>query len=244
MTKKPESVARYTVGLDVLLQRGANLLAAGRRDLAMPNNLGLSAFGYDAKKLDAIEAAGEVVSGLPTDEEYVGALTEKTAVKDALATQLRNQVGEIVARASSFYGDSSGRVRRYGAERLAKMTDGQLWQCAKRAARVATSQLTDLADKGLTAQHIADLTVTNIAFDTARDAQDDIIRERDIATQERIDAANAYFALLQTLAADGQAHFMSRDEARYNDYVWEPAPGTSPTDDNGAPDPTPPTPTP
>jgi hypothetical protein len=238
MTRKAETVARYTVALDVLLQRGANLTAAARRDLALPNSLNLSAFGYDEKTLDLIDAAGEVVSAMPTDDEFVGILTEKTALKDQLAAQLREQISEIVARATTFYGAESGRVRRYGADKLSKMTDGQLWQCAKRTARVGQAQLADLAAKGLTAQHLNELIEASASFDQARDAQDDAIRERDIATQERVMAANAYYELLQKLAADGQAHFVARDEARYNDYVWEPNPET-PAPDAGAGPPVP-----
>lgn len=37
-------------------------------------------------------------------------------------------------------------------------------------------------------------------------------------------AATPYYEQLQALAATGQAHFEPRDEARYNDYEWDPAP--------------------
>ena len=87
------------------------------------------------------------------------------------------------------------------------------------------NQLTDLAAKGLTQGHLDTLIADYGKFDTARDDQDDAIRERDIATQERLIAANTYYTMLVKLAADGQAHFESKDEARFNDYVWEPAPG-------------------
>ena len=225
MAKKKEVVAAYTVSIDELLQKGGNLVAAARKDLTLPANGGLDQFGYDTGQLDAIGTAGEAVSELPTDDEFVGVLTEKTKIKDGLANTLREQVAGIVARASSFYGAESGKVRRYGADKLSKMTDGQLWQAAKRTWRVATAQLTDLGTKGFTATMLTTLKTDTLAFDTARDEQDDAIRERDIATQERVTAANAYYAQLQKLAADGQAHFVSKDEARYNDYVWEPAPG-------------------
>ena len=223
--KKKEVLPLYRDEVNVLLQKGGNLTAAARRDLSLPGKAGLDQFGYDTAQLAAIEAAGEAVSDLPTDDEFVGILTEKTTAKDKLANTLREQVVGIVARASSFYGESSGKVRRYGAQKLSKMTDGQLWQAAKRAHRVATTQLADLAAKGLTAAMLLKLKQDYLAFDTARDEQDDAIRERDIATQERIIAANTYYVQLQKLAADGQAHFEARDEARYNDYVWEPAPG-------------------
>ena len=225
MAKKPEIIARYTVSLDELLQKGGNLTAAARRDLSLPNKGGLDDFGYTADQLAVIEAAGEVVSEMPTDDEFVGVVTETTDLKDGLADQLREQIDGLVARAISFYGDASGKVRRYGADKLSKMTDGQLWQCAKRAVRVGKIQLNDLKAKGLTQEYLNTLVSTYTKFDAARDDQDDAIRERDIATQERIMAANAYYAQLQRLGADGQAHFVAKDEARYNDYVWEPAPG-------------------
>ena len=225
MAKKKVVASLFNEAYDVLLQKGANLTAAARRDLALANKGGLDQFGYDGAQLDAIDAAGTVVSEMPTDDEFVGILTEATAAKDALAEALRTQVAEIVARATTFYGADNGKVRRYGADKLSKMTDGQLWQCAKRTTRVATAQLADLAAKGLTPAHLTTLRADITAFDTTRDTQDDAIRERDIATQERLIAANTYYEKLLKLAADGQAHFESRDEARYNDYVWEPAPG-------------------
>ncbi len=228
MAKKKEVLPLYRDELNVLLQKGSNLVAAARRDLNLPDNKGLTEFGYTAGQLDAIEAAGEVVSAMPTDDEFVGILTEASATKDELAEELREQISGIVARATSVYGEESGKVRRYGATKLSKLTDGQLWQAAKRTARVAAGQLTELQTKGLTQRHLDTLVATFRKFDSARDDQDDAIRERDIATQERLIAANAYYEKLQRLAADGQAHFVSRDEARFNDYVWEPAPQSGP----------------
>ena len=225
MAKKKEILPLYRDELNVMLQKGSNLTAAARRDLALPGKLSFTNFGYDPQQLDAIAAAGEVVSELPTDDEFVGILTEATTTKDALANSLREQVAEVVARSVSFYGADSGKVRRYGADKFSKMTDGQLWQCSKRVARVGKNQLADLAAKGLTQAHLDTLIADYKKFDTARDAQDDAIRERDIATQERLIAANTYYEMLTRLAADGQAHFESKDEARFNDYVWEPAPG-------------------
>lgn len=224
MAKQKETKALYTVAVDVLLRKGSGVIAAARRDLNLPDNKGLADFGYTPDSLNAIEALGEVVSEMPTDEEYVGVLVEKTAAKDSLADSLREQIGGIVARATTFYGADSGPVRRYGAGKLSKMTDGQLWQCAKRTARVGTKHLDDLKAKGLTQGHLDELIATYGKFDTARDEQDDAIRDRDIATQDRVRAANKYYQALQPLCADGQAKLGPIDEARANDYVWEPAP--------------------
>ena len=224
MAKQKENLPRFTVAVDVLLQKGSAITAAAHRDLNLPGAQGLADYGYTKASIEAIEALGDAVSEIPTDAEYVGALVGQTAIKDQLALGLRTQIGDIVARAVSFYGAGSGAVRRYGADKLSKLSDGQLWQCAKRVWRVGTSQLADLAARGLTAQHLSALKLQYTAFDAARDAKDDAVRERDIATQERIRAANAYYAALLPLLADGKAKFGPTDEARANDYVWEPSP--------------------
>lgn len=234
MAKKQKTVTPlYRDSVDELLYKGKNVTKAARRDL----DSHLADYGHTTDSIKEIEDAGQALSEMPTDEEFVGVLVEKTAIKDQLADEVRSQIDGIISRASSFYGPTSGKVRRYGAEKLSKMTDGQLWQCAKRTVRVGTTQLDELKAKGLTQQHLDTLLATAGKFDAARDEQDDAVRDRDIATQERITAGNAYFTKLQPLMADAVAKLGPVDEARANDYVWDPSPET--TDDTL---PTPPTP--
>ncbi len=99
------------------------------------------------------------------------------------------------------------------------MSDSELEKCGKRVARTATLLLTQLAAEGITAAQIADLKTTAIGFEDAQDNQLDAINDRDIATEERIDAGNALYEKLVKFCNTGKDIWVNASEARYNDYI-------------------------
>lgn len=60
------------------------------------------------------------------------------------------------------------------------------------------------------------------------------VSDRDIATENRIEALNALYALVMKYAGTGQDIFYEENEAKYNDYVIYDTPsGLPPRDPDG-----------
>ena len=83
----------------------------------------------------------------------------------------------------------------------------------------ATKYLSELSDEGLTAAKITTLTSERATLDVAIDAQAKGISDRDLATEDRIEALNKLYQLLTKYAGIGQDIFYETDEAKYNDYL-------------------------
>jgi hypothetical protein len=88
--------------------------------------------------------------------------------------------------------------------------------------------LDDLAEKGLTQQMLDDLETVIGEFDNALSMQEDAISSRDIATEERIEKANAIYAIVSKHCDTGKRIWVSSNQAKYNDYVIYDTPSGKP----------------
>ena len=174
---------------------------------------------------------------LPTDQELLGAQIEATEKKDLIAENLKVAIREIMTRAQSKYGVHGARYKKFGTEGMDVMDDPHLLVCGRRVKRIATEFTAELATKGLTAAMITALNNLNQDFEDALDKKSDAIATRDVATEDRIEMGNTLYKKLADYADLGKTIWITRDEAKYNDYVLYDTP-------TGLPPATPPTPAP
>lgn len=156
---------------------------------------------------------------LPTDEELLGMKMETTEIKSALAEKVRVSIREIMTRVNMKYKTQSARYRRFGTAGLNVFDDQDLLACGRRVHRVAEMFFTELASTGLTVEILNELDNLNLALEAALDAQSDAISDRDIATEDRIEIGNALYDKLMNYCEIGKTIWITKDEAKYNDYV-------------------------
>ena len=226
-----EEIRRYRMSDARLVQLTDSVRQSAQRDAAELLN-----YGVTAATITALEAARDAFADNPTDEELSGDLVIATQAKNAQKLELQRQVRQISDRARIKFGEADGRFRKFGVELLTRQGDDELIRTARRVVRVATSLLPELSSEGLTATMISDLGAAADSFDNLVDAQDDAIKNRDIAVDERIGLGNALYDLLVNLAAKGKLCWEDVNEAKYNDYVLSASasPATQVTEGNVA----------
>ncbi len=218
--RKSEVKPVFNMSYGALMQLGDLAVALITRDAAE-----LATYGIDAATKTFISTTTEALKDFPSDEEYEGHAMVTTETKNKTADDLKVVVRSIMVRAKNGFGENSGKYRRFGTIGMNEMNDNDLLKLGKRVVRVATIMQPALADKGLTVAIIADLNVIVTQFDTSIGAQDDAIREREIATEDRIELGNLLYKKIVEVFDSAKDYWVTREEAKYNDYIIYNIPG-------------------
>lgn len=221
--KKQSDNRNFSMSYPALMQLGDKAVSLINRDAAE-----LAIYGIDGTVLFFINTKTQELKDFPTDDEFLGAVTDATEIKDALADQVKVAVRSIMVRAKNGFGEGSGKYNRFGTLGMNNLSDIELLQCGKRVVRMATLFLPLLAAKGLTQQMINDLATSTAQFDNAIDAQDDAVRLRDSNTAERAELGNLLYNKIVEVFEDGKDYWFTRNEAKYNDYVLYTGGGSPP----------------
>ncbi len=202
-------------------QSFADLMQLGDKadDLMERDAVELLPYGVDATFRSDTATLTQDLKDFPTDEELQGAAAEQTEIKNESADVVKVLIRSVMVRAKNAFGESSAKYRRFGTKGLDELTDNDLLKCGKRVVRTATLFQVPLSAKGLTPAMIAALNTKVTTFDDDIDAQDDAIRQRDNATEDRIELGNALYKKITELFDYGKDYWITRDEAKYNDYV-------------------------
>lgn len=156
---------------------------------------------------------------IPADEYYEGFKMVKTEEKDRAREKLNTKISEIMALVALRFGKSSAHYRHFGIGNIVNLTDEQVQRSCANVVRCAMLYRNELLEVGVT-QHLIDgLHSSRNEFITTLDAQGFTVRDRDIATENRIVAGNKLYQELMRYMNVGKAFWKSRNEAKYNDYI-------------------------
>lgn len=205
-------IFRFSFGY--LMQLGDEAVSLIDRD-----TVELAPYGVDAAKRTEIATKTQELKDIPTDEELLGLVGIKTEAKDLKADELMVFIRDVMVRVRNAFGEESRIYRRYAVGSMALMRDNDLFKCARRVSRMSTEYITELTPYGVTPAMLTALDALAVEFDLTIDDKEDAIRERDIATQERVKLANALYSLIAEVYDYGKTYWYTRDEAKYNDYI-------------------------
>jgi hypothetical protein len=211
----------YSMADADLKQKADGLKATITRDLA-----DFAKRNITATQVTAYEALIDAFDDASTDEELLGEVMVATDAKNVIAENTRVAIRAIRGMANTAY-NGKGKYRIFAFEELTKLTDADLYKLAKRVVRVGGKLFTDLAAQGLTQAQLTDLDNLAKSFDTAIDAVEEAIENRDLETQDRIIKGNTLWQEMLRLAAIGKSLYEDTNEAKFNDYVLIGA-GTAP----------------
>ena len=165
---------------------------------------------------------------IPTDEELVGAQGMATEAKDAQAVKVRAGISSIMTRAANTFGTHTSKYRRFGINGISDLIDQQLLISARRVNRVGRLFVTELAPQGLSIEILDDFKADFDLFDDLLIAQENAIADRDDATENRIEKANAIYHEIVKYCENGKRIWESVNEAKYNDYIIYDTPSGEP----------------
>ncbi|MBC7495298.1 MAG: hypothetical protein H7221_09850 [Flavobacterium sp.] len=214
MAKKEMIVAKFRFAFSFLKQLADELVMLIERDIAEFTDR-----GFTAAKKTALQAAIDAVENFSTDEELLGVKMSTTETKDAARASLETQMRTVFLAAKNTFGEKTGKFREFGDVNLTKQTDSDLVRSAKAMITTATKYATDLGGEGITTAKTALMTTTRSELDKAIDDQKNAIKDRDNATETRILLANDLYDLVVRYADTGKDIWITKSEAKYNDFV-------------------------
>jgi hypothetical protein len=172
---------------------------------------------------DALTAARDSFANFPTDEELAADVSTAAVAKDARRAEMEDLADQIRNMAAEAFGERSTQYKAFGFAGLANMSDADAHRAALRIHRRADAAMTTLANEGLTAPRLTAFLTKVGQFDTAINAVEDAEALRDQKTQQRIGLGNTLFDEVSSIASVGKSLYVNTNEAKYNDYVIDPA---------------------
>lgn len=200
-----------------LLTRGLAIVAAARRDAVK-----MAEYGYSAAAIDAIDTKITALLQAPTDVELAAILKEKTRAKNALqAEAIEHVMAQLMQRVGLKYGFNSAVHARFRVSGIQNRRDGDFLLTLYQVHRKADDAdfKTGMASVGLSQAHVDAIGAYATGFQERLMEQDEALRQRDSALENRVAAANALYAEVVKLAGLGKRLWVNESEAKYNDYV-------------------------
>lgn len=208
-----------------LMQNSDNMVNLLERDSAEFLDRGVT-----PAKVTQFIAARDSFANCPSDEKLEGIKQTKTETKNYARAALEQLMRSALIMARNVFGEGTGKYKEFGESDITSLSDDQLVRNAKLLIDAAQKYLADLGAEGMTSDKITSLTQSRLDLDLAIDAQLKAINERDVITEDRIEKANALYALLVKHSESGRDIWYSKSEAKYNDYVIHVTPEIGPAE--------------
>lgn len=214
MAKKKEVVLLFNFSYGELIAQCLEKSYYFNRDVA-----DLTPRGVTAARITAFNDQTTSFSGLPTDEALRGEQEAFTEVLTAKREILITSIQDILGIAALTFGEHSGKYHSFGSTDLNRLTHEALYFKSDNVETRGTTYLTDMGPHGLTSGMITTLNTQQGDLKTAIKNRDGAIANRDIGKQTRRTAANALYAEMKDMAGTAYNYYVTRDEAKANDYV-------------------------
>ena len=210
----PEFLREYNFSDGVLEQLSDLIIANLERDLATLADRGIS-----QAVIDNIKLLREDFGDTPTDEEAIGKIGVAVSAKENARDTLLLAARRLRTAAQNVFGEDSARYKRFGFDKMDKLTDDKLSRALRKMRRVGGLLQPQLNDEGITPIFLNELGLLNEAFVTALDNIDIAEDNRIVFTEARAEKGNKLYREVARAANIGKDAFFSINEADYNDYV-------------------------
>lgn len=179
----------------------------------------LSRFGVTAADLSELIARRTAFAKLPDDTDEQAQIYGAAQHKEQTRALLQTHINNAYAHALRHFGKNSLVVHRMDISGLGVMTEADFLAAAHRLYHATNDNHLALAERGLSAEHLAEFKQTLDDFDEAVAATDSALSHRVSATRTRIAMGNALYALCTFLCAAGKKAYINSDYAKYADYI-------------------------
>ena len=212
--KKQIAVRNYNLSDGSLVQVADGILKSIDRDMVEFGSRGMSPLRYQR-----LQYLRDKFAETDSDEILEGTKMVATEHKNLLRGKLETALRMLIVIVENRWGRSTAKFRQLGDTHITAMTDENFVRSARVIIRVVELNLMDLMEEGMTNDLVHQAVLLREQFDAAIDAQLVAVRNRDIATEERITRGNELYAELVKATNTGKDIWYSTNEAKYNDYV-------------------------
>jgi hypothetical protein len=212
--KSNESLRLYHFSDGHLIVLARSIASCLTRDLAE-----LAHRGVTQDKIDELLAMQEAFAEMPTDPEFLGEVTVATEAKLKVRDNILAAARRLRTAAFNTYGEKARKYKRFGFEKMDKLTEDKLPRIAKKMVRLGNMFQVQLAAQGVDATFLNAFAALIPQYYTALDNVDIAEEIRDIESEKRVDSGNELYREITRFAAIGKDVLAPISEARYNDYV-------------------------
>lgn len=178
-------------------------------------------FGITVVAVDGFDADVENFSDMPTDNLAVAYQMEATEIKNEKGEEVRVAIRNVMGRVQLRFGLNSTIYKKFGTEKLAQLSDADLYILGKTVAFIGEEYLTELSENGLTQAILNELENICSAFEKMLINQKVVMGNRTILQENRILAGNKIYKKLLSYLSIGLTIWETKSEARYNDYTLD-----------------------
>lgn len=214
MSKKEVVLPKFRMPYGELKQLADSTQLLIDRDIAEFNDR-----GFTPDKRVAFQTAIDAFYNFPTDEQMEGRQMAATDARFKARDVLESKMRSIFQAVATVFGEKSATYRSFGKSNLTKQKDDELIRSAKEMIAEISEHLADLAEEGITLAKAAQLETAKNTLDAAIDAQRKAVKNRDKATETRVNLGNELYSLVAKYNEIGKDIWYAASEAKYNDYI-------------------------
>ena len=177
----------------------------------------LTPLGFGPEQHRQLEKLCREFASISDDQEALGEQMTATQQKNQAREELLAQIRRIMSLVAKKYSTKEGKYRKFGTEKISRMSDPQLLFCGLRVLRVGRKLYDFIAETGLSHEDLNLLNQRVIQFEQALQIQQDRIADRDIAVEDRVIIGNALYHELVRLCDLGKM-IWADDPAKHDQY--------------------------
>jgi hypothetical protein len=207
-------VAAYPFTQAALWQRCLDLFPSLDRDAAK-----LTRFGVTAARVTAFKTNTTLFGLMDPDTVLVQEGAVETEEKIAEQEKLVTSIQQVMACIELKDDPRTASYKRFGVVNVANATESVLHLAAAMVVKQGRKYLADYTGVGLTAEMLTAVETNNAAFVEELTTGKEAENERQSATDDRIEAANALYEELAKLCAAGNTAWRFEDATKAGEYV-------------------------
>lgn len=186
----------------------------GERDLTE-----LGRYNLDAPWLLGLSSKRNVFAITESDVALMADITTATQQRNVARILLEDSIRDIMVFVGLVFDKNSGEYRSFGVGSISGLSENDFARTALGVGTRALLYLTELGAKGYSQDLLDEFEALRIDFDNKIEVKKTMVDKRDIAVDNRIRLGNELYAMVVELGEMGKGYWITRNEAKYNDYI-------------------------
>ena len=179
----------------------------------------LASRGITVARIIAFAGLRNTFMNVPQDETMVALISVATNSRDAVVSDMRIAIREVVGIAKNTFGDGSAEYKTFKSGDLSRTDAADLSFLSVTIVARGNAYLAQMATKGLTAAMLTNITTLKGTLDTKIKDVETAQANQLTTTQTRHTAANSLFDEMSAMCDAAQVYYADRNPLKASEYV-------------------------
>ena len=187
----------------------------------------LASRGITVARIIAFAGLRNTFMNVPQDETMVALISVATNSRDAVVSDIRIAIREVVGIAKNTFGDGSAEYKTFKSGDLSRTDAADLSFLSVTIVARGNAYLAQMATKGLTAAMLTNITTLKGTLDTKIKDVETAQANQLTTTQTRHTAANSLFDEMSAMCDAAQVYYADRNPLKASEYIIYDTVGTT-----------------